>query len=104
MKLISIDKFTDKIIGKEGTPERDLFEYELQMDIIGDIIKEARKKKQLTKKQLAHMLGLRKAQVAKLEKSAKDFRIGIIMKALKAVDAKFNLNIEVEENEQLIIA
>jgi len=49
MKLISIDELTDEIVGKKGTPDRDLFEYELQMDIIGDIIKEIRENKKMTK-------------------------------------------------------
>ena len=28
-------EFLDELIGKIGTPERDFFEYELQMDLIG---------------------------------------------------------------------
>jgi len=49
MKLISIDELTDEIVGKKGTPHRDLFEYELKMNIIGDIIKEIRENKKITK-------------------------------------------------------
>ena len=45
MKLTSIDNLTDEIIGKKGTPERDIFEYDLRMDIIGTMIKEASKRK-----------------------------------------------------------
>ena len=37
----TLDKVQDSLIGKVGTPERDLFEYELQMDMIGQAIKQA---------------------------------------------------------------
>ena len=33
---------TDKIVGKKGTLNRDKFEYELQMDLVGKAIKESR--------------------------------------------------------------
>ncbi len=35
MKTYTLDEVQDKMIGKIGTPERDKFEYELQMDLIG---------------------------------------------------------------------
>ena len=44
MKSYTLDQVQDKLIGKIGTPNRDLFEYELQMDLIG-------KAKQQTKRQ-----------------------------------------------------
>lgn len=44
MKTYTLDQVQDKIIGKKGTPNRDKFEYELQMDLIGQAIKETRKK------------------------------------------------------------
>ena len=37
MKTYPLDEVTDKIIGKKGTPGRDRFEYELQMDLIGGL-------------------------------------------------------------------
>ena len=48
MKLTSIDELTDQIVGKKGTTERDVFEYDLKMDILGTVIKDARKRKNLT--------------------------------------------------------
>jgi len=34
MKTYTLNEVQDNLIGKIGTPERDLFEYELQMDLI----------------------------------------------------------------------
>ena len=38
MKTYSLDEVQDKLLGKKGTAGRDLFEYELQMDLMGKAI------------------------------------------------------------------
>ena len=48
MKAYTLDQVQDKLIGKIGTPERDIFEYELQMDLIGVKFQIRKYKKQLT--------------------------------------------------------
>ncbi len=63
--LKSIDDLTDEVIGKRGTPAREKFEYELRMDILGSMIKEARKRKKLSQEQLGAMVGVQKAQISK---------------------------------------
>lgn len=35
MKTYTLDEVQDKLIRKIGAPERDVFEYELQMDLVG---------------------------------------------------------------------
>ena len=35
MKIYTLDEVQDRLVGKVGTPERDKFEYELQMELIG---------------------------------------------------------------------
>ena len=42
MKKYTLDQVQDQLIGKIGSKERDLFEYELQMDLIGKAIKQTR--------------------------------------------------------------
>jgi len=102
MKLTSIDDLTDELIGKIGTPERDIFEYDLRMDIIGTMIKQARKKRKMTQSELGKLLGVQKAQISKLENNTKDFRIGTIIRALEALGAKVKLSVEME-SEKLIV-
>ncbi len=48
MKTYTLDQVQDELIGKVGTTERDLFEYELQMDLIGKAIKQTRQERNLT--------------------------------------------------------
>lgn len=103
MKLTSIDDLTDEIIGKKGTIKRDIFEYDLRMDIIGTMIKDARINKKMTQGDLGKILGVQKAQISKLENNTKDFRIGTIIRALEALGAKVKLTVELEE-EKLVVA
>ncbi|GAB1448932.1 hypothetical protein MASR2M44_19540 [Bacteroidota bacterium] len=42
IKTYTLDQVQDELIGKIGTAERKLFEYELQMDLIGNAIKQTR--------------------------------------------------------------
>jgi ribosome-binding protein aMBF1 (putative translation factor) len=69
LKLYSLDEITDEYIGKLGTPKRDSFEYELRLDIIGEAIKQARKERHLTQEELGRLVGVRKAQISKIENS-----------------------------------
>lgn len=99
MKLTSIDDFTDEIIGQRGTAERDIFEYDLRMDIVGTMIRDARMKQNMTQGDLGVLLGVQKAQISKLENNTKDFRIGTIIRALEALGAKVKLTVELEKKE-----
>jgi hypothetical protein len=44
MKNYSIAEAEDLLIGQKGTKERDEYEFELKLELIGDMIKTARKK------------------------------------------------------------
>lgn len=61
MEKYTLEKLTDNYIGKLGTPDREQFEFELKLDILGDMIKKARKEKQLTQEQLGKLVGVQKA-------------------------------------------
>lgn len=102
MKLTSIDDLTDEIVGKRGTAERDIFEYDLRMDIVGTMIKDARIKQKMTQGDLGDLLGVQKAQISKLENNTKDFRISTVIRALEALGAKVKLTVELEKKELVV--
>ena len=102
LKLYSLDEITDKYIGKPGTPKRDAFEYELRLDIIGEAIKQARKERHLTQEELGQLVGVKKAQISKIENSLTDARFETIMKVFKALNAKINFNIELLDQKVTI--
>lgn len=94
MKTYSLEELTDKHIGKKGTPKREDFEYELRIDLLGHAIKVARKERNLTQEQLGKIVGVKKAQISKLENSLTDARFETIIKVFKALNAKINFNVE----------
>lgn len=99
MKTYSLDEAQDLLIGKIGTARRDQFEFELKLELIGDMIKAARKERHLTQEQLGALIGVRKSQISKLENNAKNVTIETIMKVFEALKAKVNFKVELLNNE-----
>lgn len=98
MKSYSLAEMKDEFIGKTGTPERDDYEYELRMDVLGKMIKSARKERHLTQEELGKLVGVQKAQISKLESSANSASIDTILKVFKALKAEINFNVKIEDN------
>mgnify|MGYP003657198942 FL=1 len=103
MKTYTLEALTDKHIGKKGSPNRDAFEYELSIELLGQAIKDARKERHLTQEQLGELVGVKKAQISKLENSLTDARFETIIKVFKALNAKINFNVELL-NQKMDIA
>ncbi|MEQ8245221.1 MAG: helix-turn-helix transcriptional regulator [Fulvivirga sp.] len=96
MKTYTLAEMKDKYIGKDGTKERDEYEYELRMDVLGKMIKAARQERHLTQEQLGQLVGVKKAQISKLESSANSATIDTIIKVFKALKAEINFNVKLE--------
>lgn len=94
MKTYSFDEVKDKYIGKKGTEEREVYENELRLDLIGEAIKQARKERKLTQTQLGELIGVKKAQISKIENNLTDARFETILKVFRALNAKINFNVE----------
>jgi DNA-binding XRE family transcriptional regulator len=70
MKTYTLDEVQDTLLGKIGTPDRDKFEYELQMDLIGKAIKRTRQERHLTQEELGKLIGVQKSQISRIESNA----------------------------------
>lgn len=72
MKLYTFEELKDETLGMVGTPERDAYEAEVHEAVhswhVGEAIKAARRQKKLTQDQLAQMMGVKKAQVSRIER------------------------------------
>ena len=99
MKTYSLEEMTDKHIGKKGTKKRDEFDYELRLDLLGHSIKQARKERHLTQDQLGKLVGVKKAQISKIENSVTDARFSTIIKVFKVLGAKVNFNVELSNQK-----
>jgi DNA-binding XRE family transcriptional regulator len=97
LKTYSLAEMKDTYIGKVGTKERDEYEYELRMDVIGKMIKTARQERNLTQEELGRLVGVQKAQISKLESSANSATIDTLLKVFKALKAEINFNVKLED-------
>ena len=94
MKAYTLDQVQDKLIGKIGTPGRGIFEYELQMDLIGKAIKQTRQERNLTQEELGKLIGVQKAQISRLENNASNVTMDTLIKVFTALKANIKLQVE----------
>jgi HTH-type transcriptional regulator/antitoxin HipB len=97
-KSYTLDEMKDKFIGKKGSPVRAKYEYELRMDLLGQMIKTTRKERNLTQEQLGQLLGVQKAQISKLENSANSASIDTILRVFQALQAEISFQVKLENN------
>jgi HTH-type transcriptional regulator/antitoxin HipB len=98
MKKYTLDQVQDQLIGKIGSKERDLFEYELQMDLIGKAIKQTRQERKLTQEELGKIIGVQKAQISRLENNPSNVTIDTLMRVFKALKATVKFQVELSHH------
>ncbi|MBZ9628974.1 helix-turn-helix domain-containing protein [Psychroflexus sp. CAK1W] len=99
MKMMTLDEMKSKDIGEIGTPERDKYEFDLRMELLGEMIKSVRKERKLTQEQLGELIGVQKSQISKLERNTKNVTIETILKVFKALKANVKFSVEMNEFE-----
>ena len=98
MRMMTLDQLKNKHLGKLGTPERDTYEFELKVDILGEMIKSVREERHLTQEQLGELVGVNKSQISKLERNTKNVTIETIIKVFRAL--KTNIKFTVEKMDE----
>ena len=98
IKKYSLNEIKDEFIGKEGSSERDSYEYELRMEILGELIKKTRLERNMTQEQLGELVGVQKAQISRLENNTGNVTLETILKVFSALKAKIKMQIELEGN------
>jgi plasmid maintenance system antidote protein VapI len=99
IKFHKFDKLKDKYIGEVGTENRDQYEFELKLDILGEMIKHTRKERNLTQEQLGNLIGVKKSEISKLERNARNMTISNVLRIFHALNAKVNFKIELDNKD-----
>jgi DNA-binding XRE family transcriptional regulator len=99
VKKYTLDELKDKHIGAKGTTHRDIYENELRLDLLGEMIKQTRKERHLTQTELGKMVGVQKSQISRIENNARNVTIETILKVFKALHAKVNFNVELIDGD-----
>ncbi|MGB0165341.1 MAG: helix-turn-helix domain-containing protein [Luteibaculum sp.] len=94
MRSYKLSEAEDLLIGEKGSKERDDYEFELKLELIGDMIKTARKKRKLTQEQLGKLVGVKKAQISRLENNTGNVTFATLMRIFNALGAKLNLSLK----------
>ena len=103
LRVYSLEQAKDKHLGKVGTEKRDKYEYELRLDLLGEMIKQTRKERHLTQSELGEMIGVQKSQISRIERNAKNVTIETILRVFRALKAKVNFNVELLDGEFKIV-
>jgi DNA-binding XRE family transcriptional regulator len=103
MKMMSLDQMKDMHLGKKGTIERDEYEMELKVEILGEMIRTVRKENHLTQEQLGQLVGVNKSQISKLEKNTKNVTIETILRVFRALKTNIKFTLE-RSNDKLELA
>ena len=104
IKTYSLDQVKDQVVGKKGSVEREVYEQELTLDVLGEMIKKVRIERDLTQEQLGELIGVQKAQISKLERNASNVTISTVLRVFKALKTKINFNIEISKDQHLKLA
>ncbi len=94
MKMMTLNQLKDKHIGKIGTDERDKYEFDLKVDVLGEMIKSVRKERHLTQEQLGKLVGVQKSQISKLETNTQNVTVETILKVFRALKTNIKFSLE----------
>lgn len=85
----SFDEIKDEFIGKAGTPEREEYESRLKEEIqscfVGEAIKNARVRQNLTQEELGERLGVKRSQISKLENGKSSITLFTMARVFRAL-------------------
>ncbi len=93
----TFEELKNRHLGAIGTPGRDAYEAEVKEAIqnyhVGEAIKAARKEKNMTQQQLGDLMGVKKAQISRIE-NGQSFNLSTVARAFKAMGLHVSLDIE----------
>lgn len=92
MKFYSHEEVLDKVLGPKGNIERDEHEANIQSFLMGEALKQARLSKNLTQEELGKMIGVKRAQISRIEKGY-NLTLGTVSKVLKAIGITASLHL-----------
>lgn len=92
--LVAFEFVKDEILGKRGTINRERYEMELSLELLGLKIRQLRRAKDLTQEEFGKLIGVKKSQVSKIENGKQNITIETLLKIIEALDGKIKLTIE----------
>lgn len=89
----SLDELVDVQYGKQGTPERDLFDAETHEFCVAQTLREERIRAGLTQEQLAQMLGTKKAYISRVENGKQNLNLTTLYRIFGCLGKKVSITL-----------
>ena len=99
LEIFTFDQIKNEFIGEIGTEKRIQYEQELQVELMGEMIRKVRLERNLTQEELGKMIGVQRAQISKLENNTTNVTMETILKVFGALKAKVNFSVELMNNK-----
>lgn len=94
-KAKTFTEMLDAKYGKRGSRRREEFEQKSKAFIVGELIKEARRKAHLTQEQLAQRTGTKKSYISRVESGKTDIQLSTLFRLLEeGLGKKVQLSIQ----------
>ena len=93
MNLTPIEDLITEDFGKVGTAERDALEMECDAFIIGEQLKEERRRAGLTQEELAEKIGTKKSFISRVEKGKADIQLSTLVKVFRGLGRQVSIQI-----------
>ncbi len=93
MRLTPIEDYITEDYGEEGTPSRMEFESRVDAFILGERLKEERRKAGLTQEQLAEKIGTKKSYISRVENGHTDIQLSTLLKIFQGLGRRVSLTI-----------
>ena len=85
MKFYSEDEALKQVLGEKGTPARDIYEEDMSAFLVGETIRKARQSKNMTQEELGVLIGVRKAQISRLERGYNNMTLTTVSRIFRAL-------------------
>ena len=96
LEMFTLNQIKDEFIGKLGTDKRNIYEQELQLEVLGGLIKQVRLERNLTQEGLGKLVGVQKAQISKIENNTTNVTFDTVLKVFSALKAKISFKVELQ--------
>lgn len=82
-QIKNFEELLTRKYGKAGTPTRDAFDQKSRAYMIGELIKEERRKAKLTQEELAERIGTKKSYISRLENGKSDIQLSTFFRIIE---------------------
>ena len=94
--IVTLDEHLDNSYGKKGTINRDEFERGYESFKLGVLIREARKKANMTQAELAEKSQTKRSYISRIESDASDIRLSTLLRIIElGLGGKLELNLNI---------